>query len=336
MRRSTLSACAALAAAGLAVQARANDSTAELAAGGLVLTRSDGIEMRSEDLSISRRAVKVDYVFRNTSGKDITTLVAFPMPDITGDIDFTDSIPHPGSDNMLGFSTTVDGRPVAARMEQRAVFKGADQTALLRGLGVPLEPHWDKTTAALDRLSKADKDLLLKAGLVVPNDYDAGKGWEHHLQPFWTLKTTYVWSQTFPAGRDLHVEHRYTPSVGGSVSTSLGHSWMKPAELAAMKRKYCVDDAFMAAVNRGQAARGPDALAWQEARIDYVLSSGGNWKKPIGDFHLTIDKGRPDSLVSFCATGVTRTGPTRFEVRRTDFRPSQDLAILILDPAPRQ
>ena len=75
---------AALLGAALAGPAIANDSTAELAAGGLVLTRTDAIVMKSEDLYISADEVRVRYVFLNTSGKDVTTRVAFPMPDIGG------------------------------------------------------------------------------------------------------------------------------------------------------------------------------------------------------------------------------------------------------------
>ena len=56
----------------------------------------------------------------------------------------------------------------------------------------------------------------------------------------------------------------------------------------------------------------------------------------IGDFHLSVDKGHADTLVSFCAADVRKTGPTRFESHLTDFRPSQDLHILFLDPAPQQ
>lgn len=326
-------ACAAMLGASGAL---ANDSTAELAAGGLVLTHSDGIEMRSEDLSISREAVKVHYVFRNTTGHDVTALVAFPMPGITGDIDFIEAVPTNDPANVLGFSTTVDGQKVRAEVEQRAFFKGKEYTALLKRWGIPLAPHLDATVAAIDRLPKAQQSQLLALGLVDHNDYDAGKGWEHHLQPFWTLKTTYFWTQTFPAGRDLVVEHRYTPSVGQSAGSGLGMSWLKGKELNDFRAKYCVDDAFMAAVNKAQARTGKDALVFTEARLDYILSSGGNWKKPIGDFHLTVDKGKPDTLVSFCAAGVRKTGPTRFETKLTDFRPNQDLHILFLDPAPQQ
>lgn len=65
----------------LSPPALANDSTAETAAGGLVLTRTDAVAMVSEDLFVSARKVRVAYVFRNRTRKDVTVTVAFPMPD---------------------------------------------------------------------------------------------------------------------------------------------------------------------------------------------------------------------------------------------------------------
>ena len=55
---------------------------------------------------------------------------------------------------------------------------------------------------------------------------------------------------------------------------------------------------------------------------------------------LTIDKGRPENLVSFCWDGkVTKTSPTTFEMEATDWWPpyGRELEILILnrnDPDP--
>ncbi len=43
--------------------ALANDSSAELATGGLVFVRNDDVEMRSEDLFISTREIRVRYRF---------------------------------------------------------------------------------------------------------------------------------------------------------------------------------------------------------------------------------------------------------------------------------
>jgi len=333
MNRIVLTAAVALF---VAAPALANDSSAELRQGGLVLVRNPGVEMRSEDLFISPTAVKVRYRFLNTTGRDQHVTVAFPMPNITVEgPDDNISIPTEDPENFLAFSTRVDGRPVAARIEQRVFSKGVDQTAYLRSLHVPLAPQLKAAGEALDRLPKAVQRHLLKIGLAIPDDFDAGKGWEHHLQPTWTLHTAYYWDQVFPAGRELSVEHDYTPSVGATSGTSLEADWFRTSpDYKRVKDKYCIDEAFLAAVAKAKRAAGPQRQAFFEKRIDYVLSSGANWKSPIADFRLVVDKGRPDALVSFCMDGVTRLDGARFEVRKTAFRPRRDLSILILEPAP--
>ena len=118
--------------------AHGNDSTAELAAGGLVLRQSSSIEMRSEDLFISPTAVRVTYHFRNTGNRPMTSVVAFPMPDITVEgEDDNISIPNAASPNFLNFRTTVDGRPVATRVELRVLSRNVDRTAYLRNVKLP-------------------------------------------------------------------------------------------------------------------------------------------------------------------------------------------------------
>ena len=105
--------------------AMANDTTAELATGGLVFTKNPNVVMREEDLFISMTEVRVRYVFFNNSAKDITNAVAFPMPDITID-DQSSPIAIPADDpqNILGFSTLIAGRSVPVQVEQKAFAKG--------------------------------------------------------------------------------------------------------------------------------------------------------------------------------------------------------------------
>lgn len=325
-----------LAAALLGAPALANDSSAELAAGGLVLKQDQSIEMKSEDLVISMEEIRVRYVFHNTAPEDVTTLVAFPMPDISTESESDAAVPTDDPENLLGFSTKVDGEVVKARVEQKALFKGLDRTAYLKALGVPLTPHLDPARAALDRLPRAKQDAIVRLGLADVMEYDAGKGMERHLEPCWTLKTTYYWQQNFPAGRDLVVEHRYLPSVGNTAGTMIGSPVFEGAERRRIIAKYCIDENFLAAATKVAKASPGSGAPFLEQRIDYILKTGGNWKKPIGDFRLTIDKGRPGNLLSFCATGVKKVGPTRFEVRKSNWRPDRDLSILILtrwDPA---
>jgi hypothetical protein len=322
----------------VAARALANDSTAELTTGGLVLAKSADIEMRSEDLAISAREIVVRYRFFNRAAQDVTTAVAFPMPDIVWDGPDTNiAVPTPDSANFLDFRTTIDGQPVAAENEQKAFAKGVDITARLAALGVPLAPQSDKTWKALDALNSADRDALVKAEIAIPDDYDVGKGWEHHLAPNWTLKSSFFWTQAFPARRELAVEHRYRPSVGETTGTEVGSTTIAPEEAKRYATLYCVDKDFIAGARKAQkpGADGSFTATLFERRVAYVLTTGANWAGPIGDFRLTVDKGEPDSLVSFCADGVKKTGPTTFEVRRANFTPIRDLNVLILYRPPK-
>jgi hypothetical protein len=331
---------AALIAATAATGVRANDTSAELATGGLVLTKNPSIEMRSEDLFISTKAVRVHYVFANTSARDVTILVAFPMPDVT--IEGPDDnivVPTQSPTNLLGFVTTVDGKPVSAQVEQKALKNGADITAYLKGLGIPLAPHLQSTNDVLDKLPKAAQDALVAKSLAIPDDYDDGHGMEHHLTATWTLRTTYYWRQTFPAGRSIDVEHNYTPSVGGTAGTEWGDpAFVGTALYTQGRARYCIDNDFLAAATAAKAkvTATSNNGYMTEQRIDYVLTTGANWKAPIGDFHMTIDKGATNNLVSFCGNGVAKISPTQFEDHYTNFTPTKDVAILLLVPISQQ
>ncbi|HVM99822.1 MAG TPA: DUF4424 domain-containing protein [Caulobacteraceae bacterium] len=335
-RSRIVAAVAGFSALTMAGGASGNDSTAELAAGGLVLTKNAAIEMRAEDLFISGKQIRVRYRFANTSASDQTVTVAFPMPDITTEgVDDMLSIPTQSPTNILGFTTLVDGRPVAAQVEQRAVKNGVDQTAYLKSLGIPLAPHLASTNKRLDSLPRKTRDALVARGLAVIDEYgDSETDMKKHWEATWTLKTTYFWRQTFPAGREISVEHRYTPSVGASAGTEWGSAhFAQDPGYAKARAHYCVDDDFVASARR-TIRPGEDYPQMSEYRIEYVLVSGANWKAPIGDFHMVVDKGGPANLVSFCGEGVRKISPTEFEVRHANFTPTRDVSILILAPMP--
>ena len=61
-----------LAALGLALPASANDGFGGLSSVGLTFDQTDAVEMVEENLFISIDKVAVDYVFRNTTGADVT------------------------------------------------------------------------------------------------------------------------------------------------------------------------------------------------------------------------------------------------------------------------
>ena len=313
--------------------ALANDSSAELSTGGLVFVRNHDVEMQSEDLFISAREINVRYRFFNKSAADITLLVAFPMPDVHVDSpDENISVPTEDPENILAFTTIVNGKPVATKVEQRVIALGLDRTALLRSLGLPLAPHLLKTNEALDRLPRERWDEFVRLGLAEIEEYDAGQGIQKHLAARWTLQTTYYWEQTFPAQAETLIEHRYKPSVGASVQTALGSpNESKEPWYEDYKDKYCFDYEFLAAVERARrAVNSKSGAPYSEQRIDYILKTGANWSGPIKEFRLVVDKGETDNLITFCGQNVKKISDTQFELRRFDFTPDGNLSILIL------
>jgi hypothetical protein len=322
-----------------ALPAVANDTSAELTTGGLIFVRNPDIEMRSEDLHISTEEVRVRYSFFNKSTRSVTVLVAFPMPDIKVDgLDDNISVPTNDPANVLGFTTSVNGKPTEIQLEQRVLAVGVDRTQFLRSLGLPLAPHLTSTNEALDRLPPDKWEELLRVGLADIEEYDAGRGMQRHLAARWTLQTTYYWEQTFPPMAETLIEHRYKPSVGGSVQTSLGspnqvgEPWYNE-----YRDRYCLDAEFSATIERARTAAGSKFGApFSEQRIDYVLRTGANWSGPIKEFRLVVDKGDADSLVSFCGQDVKKIGDTQFEMRKVDFVPEGNLWVLILKKLPPQ
>ncbi len=319
----------------VATPSLANDSTAELANNGLRFLHDPDIAIRSEDLAISTEAVKIAYVFENMSKSDKTVTIAFPMPDIAFNGDDDIGLPSTDLDNPFHFHVAADSAPITPTLDRHALVNGQDLSNRLTAAKIPFMPGAEATNNALDALPQASKDEFVKLGLAAIEEFTTKPDTplEKHLTAAWTLRAAYLWKQTFPAGAKVRLTQDYAPSVGGSAQTMVGtKDWRQNDQMQAYPTKYCMEPSFEAAVVKVIKARKLDYAPFGEQRISYILKTGANWAGPIGDFHLTIDKGAPENFVSFCGEGVTKTGPTRFEMRKTDFTPTNDLDILILTP----
>jgi hypothetical protein len=295
----------------LAPSVSANDTEAEIGLGGLTFTKSDNVEMLSEDLYVSRDQVVVKYLFRNKSSADVESLVAFPLPEFR----YSGDAAERSGVSDVEFMTIVDGEPIKADVERKAYLSGIDETAALEQAGVPLNP--DEAVSALNRKGPADIAQLKQRGLL-----------DTEGLPAWTAKTTYYWRQLFRAGRQIAIEHRYKPAIGGTVQTAIGTSrW---SQVRSFYEKYCVDEAILSAV-RAASPRSSDNPPFYETWISYVLTTGANWASPIRNVHVVVDKGQSDNIVSFCADRVRQIAPTQFEFSASNFVPTHDLNVLILN-----
>lgn len=318
----------------LVAPAWANDTTAVLDAGGLVFTRQDNIAMESEDLFISEKEVRVDYVFRNEADTDLETVVAFPMPEIGGSLEFMAGMDDTESDNFMGFTVSQDGKPIEPKLQQRATVSGIDVTDDLVAAGVSLMPVSQKAISQIANLPEAVQKDWETRGIILNTAYSSdGAPVKPDYYPLWTLKSVFWWKTTFPGDSKVSVSHRYRPSVGGTVAMVFIQDGKPTDFYNEYKERYCIDDAFMKTAAKLEKEQNPDANKYYFERwLSYILTTGANWAGPIEKFKLTVDKGSPNNYVSFCGQNVKKVGPTKFEMVATDFYPEKDLHILLVVP----
>jgi hypothetical protein len=311
---------------------RANDTAATLGAGGLTAAKSSQIAMQSEDLHISLHTITIRYVFRNTSDKDITTLVAFPLPALDGVMVANSpvNIPDLRRANFVDFSVTSHGRQIPVSMSIRAMSGGQNVTARLRQAGLSGNVLLQPLNHALLHVPKAVREELERQQLLVADEFNpplpgtGKKGW----WAMWSMHVSFYWKQRFPARSTVELVQSYRPVVGGSYVLA---NQSGKASLAG----YCgTPHALQQIVEEKERhpLSNPEDIAYYERKVDYILTTANNWEGPIGHFRLTIATDSPDEILSSCMSGLRRMDATHYEAIRTHFRPARNLQILILQP----
>jgi Domain of unknown function (DUF4424) len=319
--------------------AYANDTTAAITNNGLVFKNSSAIEMKSENLYISRNKIYVKYVFYNSLDKDVSDIVAFPIPDISLVSEWNDNkdineavsisedihIPKPNEYNFLGFKTKVNSNSVNNNIEFKAFIKDKDISEILKSNNIPLQPFMYKTYEVLNSLSGEQANKLKDNKIIIENiNYGVDSGDKRKYLPLWTLKTNYYWVQIFPAKKETVIEHEYIPSV-----TTSAVNFVDEDDKYDYDRRYCTDASFKKLVTNYNHKRRANA---SQGTISYVLTTGANWSGDIRDFQLIVDKGKSDILVSFCGSNIKKISPTQYSMTKHEFYPTEDINILYIFP----
>lgn len=323
----------------------ANDGFGGIAATGLHFAQTDAVAMETEDLFIGLDRIRVAYTFRNVTDQDVTGEVIFPLPPIPlhalVNSDF--NLPEDRA-NLVAFTATVAGQPVTPQIDRIAVIEppwdenrplsdqydtpGQDVTATLARYGIPLTIDARALSPLLLALPDPAKAELQTAGLAEFYEGDAANGFPTEAWPLWSIILRYHWTQSFPAGETLTISHEYENRPPGGL-----FGWTHPPQNdweQDYQARYCIDDGTSRAIAK---RLGPDGygIAYNLA---YVLRTANSWAGPIGQFRLTLDKGAAQNVISFCASGVTKTGPTTFVIEKQDYTPDRDLEVLIVTPPP--
>ncbi|HET9784666.1 MAG TPA: DUF4424 family protein, partial [Terriglobales bacterium] len=275
-----------------------DDTTAAIGVGGLVFTHSTDIRMAREDLYISPQQVRIHFEFYNDSPKDITAIVAFPRPDLDTAMIANAGVGFPTHDplNFVAFQTKVNGQPVATRAEQHALVGKRDITSDLKKIAVPISG--DALYAQSRRWTHAQIAALTHLGAAAPPGPDGD------TFPTWSVQTRFWWRQTFPAHQITVIDHSYRPISGGAQIYQFAPADTLHDVLADPESKArCLGTGLSTAIQHLIAAKqkalsqlppakraNPGVPVVLTSDVDYILTTGGNWKGPIGIFHLTLDK----------------------------------------------
>ena len=327
----------------------ANDGWGGLDATGLQFGQTEAVEMAEEELYISPTEIRVDYLFRNRTDQDVTGEVIFPLPPIAlaETLYSAWNLPEdPGRDDLVNFRAEVEGRPVAVQIDRIAVIApewredipgseqyaapGRDVTALLAAQGLPLTADVAAVARVLLAKSLPERQQLEALGLAgyVP----AGETYPEEAIPLWSVVLRYHWTQTFPAGATLRISHRYENRPPGGLFI-----WSHPPEdyHLDLVAQYCIDEGTSRAIARRLSYtddNGAPQVMGSAYEMRYVLRTANSWAGPIGKFRLILDKGAAENIISLCAEGIDKTGPTTFVMEKTDFVPRDDLRILVVVP----
>ncbi len=319
----------------LASMVWANDSTARLGTGGIELQKNDQVQMRREVSEMAVDQIKVDYEFVNTSGEDIETLVAFPMP-LYGW--------NPGVsvyDDNIGpishFKVWSDGIAVKTDAHYRALVNGKDVSDALLRAGLTTEQVFntfgdcqiDKEAEVHCRIDPEKSVELVKLGIVNVD--------KSNTTPLWQVEQIMTWTQIFPAAKPVHIVHTYTPLVGRNFSYPVlegkksSASWFHPAAVADTSAEACLDESFRKAYTKRVEAfttAGAKSVVAYLSDVEYILGTGRNWQGPILDFTLRLRKAHKDQLISLCFSGKsTKINATTIEFVHKDFVPQDKLIV---------
>lgn len=336
-----------------ATAASANDSASELAAGGIVLVKTDAITMQREDLHLSPGEVRVRYEMRNDTGQPVTLRVAFPMPElpsqtpggrVTSTGGYNIVMDQPTDANFLRFRLRVDGGDVTPETDVRAELPDGrditDELMKIGGMKLVLRTglFFPPDDPALEPAMRA---ALEKLGAVEPLD---AKGYRLP----WTTRVTFHWMQTFAPGVTL-IEHSYRPILGFRFIVPEANGKITGSGNGDPQRDFCIsgatDQALRAMSQRVATERrqktGVEDSYLQGYTLGYILLTARNWRGPIGTFNLTIEGGpvglegasdlKKTELVTFCSDlAIRQTGPLRFEASAKDYVPKHDLRVLFI------
>ncbi|MFC0180032.1 DUF4424 family protein [Thorsellia kenyensis] len=293
----------------------ANDTSFGQKNGTIVFERNDDISMEYERLYISREKIRVDYLFHNETDKDILVDISFPMPpEYFGESD---------NSTIENYQLFVEGKPVDS--EILFTVKTSDSIDITQEL---LNLGWDKTLlmAFLSENGQQRLDFPPLPVILKETNID-------DLRFSLLIQNNFTRQQTFKANSLIHITHEYKPSLTTGIlidDSEIRYLEANEFDKSRIGSEFCIDKGFLKTLE-GKKLKNEKHYGWDWDTLEYILTTGNNWKGPIKNFNLVIEKDTPEQLISLCFDGeLKKISPTRFEFNQVNFEPKEDLQILFI------
>jgi hypothetical protein len=152
--------------------------------------------------------------------------------------------------------------------------------------------------------------------------------------PLWRVKKKFYWRQVFPAHKNVHIRHEYSPVRGSSNSVDYGLGSNPDPDMAKEIETFCLDNRLRNTLR--EIANSKEKSAWY-SYVDFILTTANTWKTPIEDFTLVVERphwknnlGVPDlaDYISFCWDGeITKVDADHFSAHATNLVPKRELRV---------
>lgn len=301
----------------LGLSVYANDTSGTiLPAGGVVFEKQDGIKMQVEALYIRPKQIEVNYLFENTTDKDITSQMFFPLPDMPAVEEYLGDEAHD-----FKFKLWVNGKAKPYQTHWTVKQNDKDITNDVSILFYrPEEVITDQQLAKRIQTLPEETRQQLQDKKVIEWDWtlDRDKGeiqnWKMPDNADWKKQISYSWQQTFPAHKTVIIRHTYQPTL---IYTNVGTPFSKC--INRQSKQY--QEFVYVPDNEPEYPRGH-----LNARdyLEYILTTANNWQGPIENFNLLVES--PLKSVG-CFDGEAFYGGKYYAVNRQNYTPEWDMSV---------
>lgn len=295
----------------------ANDTSGTiLPTGGVVFEKQDGIKMQTEALYIRPQQIEVNYLFENTTDKDITTQMFFPLPDMPAVEKYLGDAVHD-----FKFKLWVNGKPKPYQTHWTVLQNHQPITSdvsilFYRPEEVITEQELDRRIQTLPeetRQKLQDKKIIEWDWLI---DWDKGEfqAWTMFNDTSWQKQISYSWPQTFPAHKTTVIRHTYQPTF---ISINVGTPFSQCVNRANERFQE-----FVYIPKNEQKYSGEHLNACDY--LEYILTTANNWQGPIENFNLLVES--PLKSVG-CFDGQEFYGERYYSINRQNYTPEWDMSV---------